>query len=60
MSEPSKRVMTPMSEALIAEINNFRFETRRESQSDAVRELLRRGLESWHEEKAAKAKKKPG
>ena len=55
----SKRVMTPMSETLISEINNFRFETRRESQADAVRELVKRGLESWREEKAAKAKKKP-
>jgi len=61
MNEPlSKRVMVPMSETLIGEINDFRFDARRDSQADAIRELLRRGLESWREEKASKPKKKAG
>jgi hypothetical protein len=48
-----KRVMVPMSDALIAEIGDFRFEERRDSQADAVRELVRLGLEVWRGKSSA-------
>jgi hypothetical protein len=38
--------------SLIAEINDFRFEERRESQADAVRELIKIGLQSWRKQRA--------
>ena len=47
----SKRVITPMSEAMVEEINDFRFEERCASQADAVRELIKRGLEAWRKSK---------
>ena len=50
--QSSKRVMVPMPDSLIAEINDFRFEARRESQADAVRELIKIGLESWRKQRA--------
>jgi len=43
----SERVMVPMQKSLLAEIEDFRFEARCRSQADAIRELIRAGLNSW-------------
>lgn len=45
----SKRVIVPMPETLIEEVNDYRFEERRGSQADAVRELIKLGLETWRQ-----------
>jgi len=47
----SKRVITPMSEAMVKEINDFRFGERCGSQAEAIRELVRRGLDVWRKGK---------
>ena len=49
--QPLKRVMVPMPDALIAEIGDFRFEERRDSQADAIRELIKIGLATWRKGK---------
>ena len=47
----SKRVITPMTETMVAEIDDFRFEERHKSQADAVRQLIALGLKNWRNSK---------
>jgi len=39
-------IITPMSEALISQIDDFRSRNHMRSRSQAIRELIRRGLEA--------------
>jgi len=41
-----ERVITPMSQSLVAAIKDYRWERRLESRAGAVRELLELGLEA--------------
>jgi metal-responsive CopG/Arc/MetJ family transcriptional regulator len=42
--ERIERIITPMPQTLIEEIDDFRFGNRMPSRSQAIRELIRRGL----------------
>ena len=53
MDKPeTERVITPLPKSLVAEIDDYRFTNRIPSRSEAIRQLLRAGLET-------KAKKPP-
>lgn len=41
-----ERIIIPMPKALVEEISEFRFSNRIESKSEAVRQLIRAGLEA--------------
>ena len=47
MDEPnSERVITPMPKWLVQAIDDYRFSNRFPSRAEAIRELIRRGLEA--------------
>ena len=54
-----KRIIVPMPDALIAELEDYRYEAHRPSQAEAVRELMRIGLETWRQQ-GKPERKRPG
>jgi metal-responsive CopG/Arc/MetJ family transcriptional regulator len=43
--QPMQRIITPMPAELVAAIDDYRFENRLASRSEAVRELIKNGLQ---------------
>jgi metal-responsive CopG/Arc/MetJ family transcriptional regulator len=54
----TERLVTPMSKTMVDAINDYRFEHRCESKSDAVRTLIQAGLDADQGGKSRKGKSK--
>lgn len=46
----SERIITPMSKSLVQAIDDFRFSSRMPSRAEAIRRLIRLGLDAVHQD----------
>lgn len=60
MDQPkmTERLITPLSKEMLEAINDYRFEYRCESKSDAVRKLIQAGLDAAQAGESRKGKSK--
>jgi metal-responsive CopG/Arc/MetJ family transcriptional regulator len=56
--EKDPRIITPMSKALIAIIDDFRFAERMPSRAEAIRRLIERGLQATQKNKSSEQEAK--